>query len=373
MTHSIAKPADGLFRCAALSAIKHDYVARGVMSHPRFQLVVVADDPQVPDWAHERNQQLADDFRVPYVRDVERALREFDVQVAIVSSAAERHCDLSIRAALAGKHVIQDKPLTTRSSEADRLVAAIEQSGVKFLMWNRNFLPGVLEASQRIAAGEVGRLLSVHVDFYFAKDAGPTKGSRRPGYPPIDWLTFQLAAHTDGSDGAVGHEAIGELSNEGIYPLGYLQMLVGTRVQRIFARAASHFHQVNADNQVEDLGSMTLEMEGGVIASIAIGRNGASSHPNGGEMKLQIVGTAGALVVSEGRPDIGFYYRDQPAREPRQRRVAGENDFLLAENFAQAIDQDCDTILDARASRHIFATVTAALKSSQTGQPVDVE
>src|ERR1044071_5262968 len=94
------------FRCAVLSAVKHDYVARGVASHPRFQLVVVADDPQGPDWAHERNQQFADEHGIPYVRDVEGALREHDVQVAIVSSEAERHCDLSIRAASAAVHVI---------------------------------------------------------------------------------------------------------------------------------------------------------------------------------------------------------------------------------------------------------------------------
>src|SRR5437660_10941945 len=92
------------FRCAVLSAVKHDYVARGLASHPRFELTVVADDPHVPDWAHERNQQFADAYRIPYVRDLERALREFNVDVAIVSSEAARHCDLSIRAALAGKH-----------------------------------------------------------------------------------------------------------------------------------------------------------------------------------------------------------------------------------------------------------------------------
>ncbi|MES2789046.1 MAG: Gfo/Idh/MocA family oxidoreductase [Planctomycetota bacterium] len=361
------------FRCAALSAVKHDYVARGVASHPRFQLVVVADDPQVPDWAHERNQQLADDFQIPYVRDVERALHEFGVHVAIVSSAAERHCDLSIRAALAGKHVIQDKPLATCRSEADRLVAAVEHSRVKFLMWNRNFLPSVLDASQRIAAGAIGQPLSAHVDFYFAKDAGPPKGSRLPGYPPIDWLTYQLGAHVDGSDGAVGHDPLGELSNEGIYPLGYLQMLVGARVHRVFARSTTHFHQVNADNQVEDLASMTLEMEGGLIGSIAVGRSGAASHPSGGEMKLHVVGTEGALVVNESRPEISIYYRNQPAAEPRQRRIATENDFLLAENFAQAIDHDRDTILNAQASRDIFATIEAALKSCRTGQPVEVE
>src|SRR5437868_4770912 len=115
------------FRCAVLSAIKHDYVPRGVAVHPRFELVVVADDPQQPPWVHERNQQFADAFKVPYVRDVERALREFDVHVAIVSSDVDRHCDLSIRAARAGTHVIQDKPLATSRQEAERLVKEIER------------------------------------------------------------------------------------------------------------------------------------------------------------------------------------------------------------------------------------------------------
>src|SRR5207248_6387459 len=153
-----------LLRCAVLSAVKHDYVARGMASHPRFELVVVADEPQVPAWAHERNQQFADAHKIPYVRDIERALREFDVQIAIVSPEAERHCDLSIRAAAAGKHVVQDKPLSTRRAEADRLVEAVERSGVKFLMWNRNFLPAVLHAQREIAGGAIGRVVAVHVD-----------------------------------------------------------------------------------------------------------------------------------------------------------------------------------------------------------------
>src|SRR5262245_12552454 len=116
MTQSAKK-----FRCAVLSAVKHDYVARGVASHPRFELAVVADDPGVPQWAHERNQQFADAFHIPYVRDVEKALREHDVQVAIVSPEGERHCELSIRAAKAGKHVIQDKPLAVSRSAVDEL------------------------------------------------------------------------------------------------------------------------------------------------------------------------------------------------------------------------------------------------------------
>lgn len=359
-------------RCAVLSVVKHDYVARGVASHPRFELVVVADDADQPGWAHERNQQFADEFRIPYVRDVEQALQSCDVDVAIVSSAAERHCDLSIRAARLGVHVIQDKPLATRHEDMLRLVEAIDQSGVRFLMWNRNFFPAVQHARRQIAAGSIGTLQAMHVDFYFAKDAGVSKGTRQPGYPPLNWMAHQIAAHVDGSDGGLGHDPIGELTNEGIYPLGYMQLLSGRRVRRVYARRTSHFHQVNFDNQVEDLATVTLELDGGLTGSIALGRIGAASHHSGGDIRLHLLGSTGAMVVNEARPDVGIFYRDQPVREPRQRRVANENDLLLADNFARAVDHNGDTIMNMDASREIFCVIEAALESCRTGQPVNI-
>ncbi len=360
------------FRCAVLGAVKHDYVARGMAAHPRFELAVVADDPQVPGWAHERNRQFADEHGLPYVADVDRALRDFDVQVAIVSPEAERHCGLSLRAARAGKHVVQDKPLGTRRDDCDRLVEAVERAGVRFLMWNRNFLPAVRHAREQLAAGAVGRPRAVHVDFYFAKDAGPPRGSRAPGEPPLDWQAHLIAAHADGSDGALGSEPLGELANEGIYPLGYIRLLTGASVRRVFARSAAFFHQLYADNGVEDLASLTLELDGGLVGSVALGRIGAASHPSGGEMKLHVVGTEGALVIAEARPEVGVYYRGQPPKEARQRRVASENDFLLAEDFARAIDAGGPTVMDVRAGRAIFATIEAARESARTGRPVEV-
>src|SRR4051794_16549601 len=118
------------FRCAVLSVVKHAYVPRGVAAHPRFELAVVADDPDRPDWTHERNQKFADECKVPYVRDVNEAIRKYGVQVAVVSSEAERHCDLSMRAAEAGLHVVQDKPMSLRLKDCDRLVETVERTRV---------------------------------------------------------------------------------------------------------------------------------------------------------------------------------------------------------------------------------------------------
>jgi len=362
----------GSFRVAVLSAVKHDYVPLGVVAHPRFEPVVVADDPDQPEWVHERNATLAAQLNVPYARDVERALAGYGAQVAVVSSQAERHCDLSVRAADAGLHVVQDKPMSTRLSECDRVVEAVERNGVKFMMWNRNLMPAVLHARDVIESGGIGKPFAIHVDFYFAKDAGPPKGARVPGNPPMNWLDAQIAAHVDGSDGGVGNEPMGELKIEGVYPLAYIRMLAGVEVERVFARATAHFHQLHADNDVEDLATVTLEMERGLLGSLSIGRIGAASHPDGAYIKIHVLGSRGALVVNESRPEVTLHYRARTAGEAPNRRVANEYDFLLMEDFARAIDVDGETILDARASTAICATVEAALESDRSERPVAV-
>ena len=362
-----------VFRFGVLSVVKHAYVPNGVALHPRFEPVVVADDADQPDWVHERNEEYAREHGIPYVRDVERAIREHGVQVAVVSSQAERHCALSVRAANAGCHVVQDKPMSTRLSECDRVVEAVERAGVKFLMWNRSFLPAIVEAREALRSGAVGEPYAFHADFYFSKDVGPPKGSRSAEEPPANWLEFQKAAHADGSDGGVGVEPLGELGIEGCYPLAYLARLAGLRVRRVFARTTAHFHQLYVDNDVEDLATVTLEMDGGVLGSIALGRIGAASHPDIGEIKLHILGSRGALVVSEARPEVGFHYRGQPPKEFKNQRILDlENDYLLADDLVRAIDTDGETILDVRTSRAITATVQAALESGRTGRVTDV-
>jgi predicted dehydrogenase len=240
-------------------------------------------------------------------------------------------------------------------------------------MWNRNYLPAVVHARELVEGGSLGELRAAHADFYFAKDAGPTKGTRRPGEPKLDWQAAQIAAHADGSDGGVGREAMGELKIEAVYPLAYLRMLTKREVRRVFARAAAWFHQLYVDNEVEDLATVTLEMEGGLVGTLAIGRIGKASHPDLGEIKLHLVGTKGALVLSEARPEVAVYYRGQPPGEFRHRRIANESDYMLMEDFVKAIDTGGPTILDAQAGRQIAAVVEAALDSAARGTPVEVD
>ena len=103
---------------------------------------------------------------------------------------------------------------------------------------------------------------------------------------------------------------------------------------------------------------------------MSIGRIGAAAHPDIGEIKLHLLGSKGSLVISEARPEVAVYARNQPLTEFKHRRVADENNYLLMQNFADAIDNDGETILTAKGARDIAATVQAALESARTGTSV---
>ena len=368
----MADPGKKTYRVLVLSVIKHAYLPDAVAAHPRFVLVAVADDALRPEWTHERNQNYADLHGIPYCRDVEQGLKNFDCDIAVISSEAERHCDLAMRAVKAGLHIIVDKPLSPDVQECESLSELMKQSGMKGLVWNRNFLPALIEARLALREGAIGDLVAVHCDFYFSKDAGPPKETETMGSPPIDWLDRQLEAHADGSDGGVGTQPMGELQIEGIYPLAYIYSLCSSPFERVTASTATHFHQANVDNQVDDLAALSFVLENGVIGSLAIGRIGAASHPDIGEIKLHLIGTKGALVVSEARPEVGLYYKDQPKNEFKNIRIDNDNDFLLMDAFADALDCGTELPLDIETACNIARIIDAAQISANEGREVKI-
>ena len=149
---------DEVFNVLVLSVVKHSYIARAIAEHPRYQLVAVADESQQPDWIHERNKKFAAEFNIPYSTDIHATIKEKNIDIAVISSEVERHCELSLIAANAGLHIIQDKPMSNNLSECNLVVETVKRIQVKFLMWNRNFLPAVIQAKNAVQNGHIGNV-----------------------------------------------------------------------------------------------------------------------------------------------------------------------------------------------------------------------
>ena len=111
-----------------------------------------------------------------------------------------------------------------------------------------------------------------------------------------------------------------------------------------FARTATHFHQANVDNNVDDL-AIVVELGGVSSARCALAAS-AASHPDIGEIKIHAIGSKGGLVI-EARPEVSIYYRDQPPLEFKNERIANENDFLLMDDL-RGIDTGSEPISTRR-------------------------
>jgi xylose dehydrogenase (NAD/NADP) len=96
----------------------------------------------------------------------EALLADPDVDVVVNALHNGLHCEWTVRALEAGKHVLCEKPLACSSAEVERMFATAHRCG-RWLMegFMYRFHPQIAEAKRRVDAGEIGRLLHVHSRF----------------------------------------------------------------------------------------------------------------------------------------------------------------------------------------------------------------
>ncbi|GGM19785.1 MULTISPECIES: Gfo/Idh/MocA family protein [Micromonospora] len=105
-------------------------------AHPRIELAGV--------WGRnpEKAAALAARYGVPVFTDADALIEAVDaVSVALPPDV---QADLAVRAATAGRHLLLDKPTALTVADADRVVAAAEQSGVaSVVFFTSRFLPDI--------------------------------------------------------------------------------------------------------------------------------------------------------------------------------------------------------------------------------------
>jgi predicted dehydrogenase len=112
----------------------------------------------------------------PYrFEDLDDMLAREDVDFAIVASPNVLHFEHAMMAVRAGCHLILEKPMVLRLEEADKLVAAAEDSGV-FIGYAENhvFSPLLVRMREAIEEGTVGEISRVRGSFHHG---GPARGT----------------------------------------------------------------------------------------------------------------------------------------------------------------------------------------------------
>jgi len=118
----------------------------------------------VAGWDHDaaRLEKAVADYGIDPYTDAEALLANPDVQAVIVSAETSLHADLVERAATAGKAIVLQKPVALTLPEADRIVAAVNRSGVPFtIAWQMRVDPQNVQIKALMQSGELGQVFMV--------------------------------------------------------------------------------------------------------------------------------------------------------------------------------------------------------------------
>ena len=89
----------------------------------------------VVDVLEDRARELAAAYDAPHVfTDYHEAVQRDDIDVVSICTPAFYHEEVTIFAAEHGKHMLSEKPIAMRLDQADRMIAALEASGVVFVI-----------------------------------------------------------------------------------------------------------------------------------------------------------------------------------------------------------------------------------------------
>ncbi|MCL4105178.1 UNVERIFIED_CONTAM: hypothetical protein GTU68_018885 [Idotea baltica] len=191
-----------------------------------------------------------------------------------------------------GIHVICDKPLTSTLADAKKLVKAAESSDALFVLThNYTGYPMVRQAQAMIAAGEIGNIRVVQVEY------------------PQDWLTVeqdikQAEWRTDPTRSGAG----GSTGDIGTHAYNLACFVTGLRAESL----AADIQAFVPERQVDDNAHVMLRFEGGArgmlwCSQVAPGNENA--------LRIRVYGDKGGLEWAQEDPN---YLWHTPFGEPKR-------------------------------------------------------
>jgi predicted dehydrogenase len=216
----------------------------------------------------DRGEAFAREHGIERVYTDHRALLDDrDVEAVCVGLPNHLHAPVVLDAALAGKHVICEKPIATNLEEAEHMVAACRDAKVMLAVAvELCFVPKFVRAKELVEAGALGRVYQVHQR---EQHAGP--------HSP--W--FYTREEAGG----------GILMDMGCHSIEVSRWLLGRpAVRAVYALMSNQIHPASP---LEDHATLLVEMEGGATALLEPSwalKGGMESH-------LNILGTEGVLYA----------------------------------------------------------------------------
>jgi UDP-N-acetyl-2-amino-2-deoxyglucuronate dehydrogenase len=321
----------GIIGCGRI-AYKH---AEAIKKNEKANLLCVCDIIE------ERATEYKDKYGAEaHFTDYRKMLEYSGLDVVNICTPSGMHAEMGIAAAKAGKHVIVEKPMALSLKDADDLIEACDENGVKLAVCFQNrFNPPVQKLRRALEEGRFGKLTHASAivrwfrpqDYY---DQAPWRGTRA-------------------MDG-------GCLMNQSIHNIDLLQWMMGP-VESVFGYTATNLRKI----ECEDVGVAVLKFKNGALGVIEAS---TTIYPENLEETLNIFGEKGTVVLggiavnkietwkfadsTDENGAIDQHQQDVP-------NVYGFGHDALVEDFIQAVTNNSKPYIDGWEGRRALEIVKA--------------
>ena len=299
-------------------------------------------------------RRRAEEYGVPrWTTDYRELLAEPGLSAVSIATPDFAHYELAAAAIAAGKHVLLEKPMTTRLDQAEALAQAARAAGVTVMVdFHNRWNPAFVTAREAILAGEVGQIATLSLllnDTLYV----PTQMLSWAAKSSVGWF---LGAH------------VADLA----------RWLTGEEVTRVFCVARSRtLSALGVDTP--DFMQTILELSGGAVAHLENCWIMSDSQPNLFDLKLELFGAQGSLYVDmatnrmlQKYTPAGGVYPDLAVRGSVHGKPRGFG-LESIRHFAECVLTGAAPLVSLDDGVENVRIVEAMHRSAELGQPVDLD
>lgn len=203
-------------------------------------------------------------------KNPEEIFADQEIDVVFICSSTDTHADFIKKAALAGKHIFCEKPVSFDLNDTKAALKVVEESGVLFQAgFNRRFDKNFRRVYDTIQAGKIGDPHIIKVT------------SRDPGAPPEDYIK------TSG----------GMFMDMTIHDFDMVRFLANSNVVDISVKAANLVDPVFKKYDDVDTAIITLTFENGAIGVIENSREAVYGY----DQRIEVFGNKGVVSAENER------------------------------------------------------------------------
>ena len=277
-------------------------------------------------------------------------VRAVPAAAVLVLTPPSTHLEIVQRVAMAGKHVLVEKPLEINLAKAQQLVDVCDDCGVKLaVMLQHRMREAARALAQMIASGTLGTLVSASAS--------------------VRWWRPQSYYDQPGR-GTLARDGGGVLMTQAIHTLDLLLSLTGLPDQVSAVASTSAMHRM----ETEDTVAATLHYPNGAIGSIDATTAAYPGFPE----RIALNFSRGSATLESG--ELHAERMDGRKFAAGRKETSGSGANIMAfdhqphravlQDFVAAIRNNTEPAITGRSALQVHRLIAAIMESASSGAPV---